>query len=158
MKQEVASSVAWFKLAELVSRGEKEKALTLFRLLSHSFDGRAYTLQIEGDILWAFEDEEAIGRYQQAALLYREEGKISSSAAIYEHLIFIYPDNYDFRKLLTLCYACLGWGKKLNKSFTVFCALAEKKGLSQGDMQSLVDEIGEVFHERPEEEGFRPSF
>jgi hypothetical protein len=39
--------VAWFKLADLITRKEKEKALNLYRLLSHSFEDRAYALQVE---------------------------------------------------------------------------------------------------------------
>jgi len=147
MGQEVGSSVAWFKLAELVSRGEKEKALNLYRLLSHSFDGKAYALQVEGDILWAFEDNVAIDRYEEAARLYQKEKKLASAAAIYEHLVFLQPGNFEFMKLLALCYARLGWGKKLNNHFVVLCDMADKKGIPREDLQLLVGEIGEVFED-----------
>ena len=147
MAQEAGTSVAWFKLAELVSRGEKEKALNLYRLLSHSFDVKAYALQVEGDILWAFEDSVAIEKYEEAARLYQKEKQIAPAAAVYEHLVALRPDNYVFMKSLALCYARLGWEKKLNNHFAVLCDLAKRTGVSQDDLQALVGEIGEVFQD-----------
>ena len=49
-------NVAWFKLAECVARGEKEKALGVYRLLVHSLDEPAFIRQLEGDLLLAFKD------------------------------------------------------------------------------------------------------
>ena len=82
-------SVAWFKLAEFVGRGEKERALGLYRLLMHSFDDRAFTYQLEGDLLLSFNDEEAQDRYIQAARLYQEDGNVFKAVAVYEHLLFL---------------------------------------------------------------------
>ena len=50
------TSLAWFKLAEFVTRGEKERALSIFRLLAHSIRHDALVVQLEGDILLAFDD------------------------------------------------------------------------------------------------------
>ncbi|MBU1008170.1 hypothetical protein KKA53_03780 [Candidatus Dependentiae bacterium] len=141
MEQNRSASVAWFKLAELVSRGEKEKTLTLYRLLSHSFDERAYVLQVEGDILWAFEDKEAIGRYKQAAFLYQKENKIHASIAVYEHIVIIKPDDYESHKNLVLLYAQHGDKEKFMKHFMFLLDLFEKKGVSQGEVLGVIDEI-----------------
>ena len=65
-------NIAWFKLAEFVSRGEKERALGLYRLLTHSFDDRALTYQLEGDLLLSFNDDSAQDRYRKAAEEYRQ--------------------------------------------------------------------------------------
>jgi len=135
-----AASVAWFKLAELISRGEKEKALSLYRLLAHSFEERAYILQLEGDILWAFEDGEAIERYKQAAFLYQKEHKITSAIAVYEHLLTLQPKSSEFLSQILLLYAQLDWSDKhsfaakfkfyLKSLFDLF----EDGGVSQDDV------------------------
>jgi len=106
------SNIGWFKLAQMVSRGEKEKALGLFKLLSYSFDDAAYMLQIEGDLLWAFDDKEALTKYQQAAFLYKKEKRAVASVAIYEHLLTLEPTSYLFLSTLLELYAWLDWPEK----------------------------------------------
>src|SRR3990172_10433854 len=69
-------NIAWFKLAEFVARGEKERALGIYRLLIHSFDDKAFSYQLEGDLLSAFNDESARDKYLSAAQLYHKEGRI----------------------------------------------------------------------------------
>ena len=85
-------NVAWFKLAEFVGRGEKERALGLYRLLVHSFNDQALALQLEGDILLSFNDMNALEKYGSAALLYQERGRFIEAVAIYEHMIMLKPD------------------------------------------------------------------
>ena len=63
-------NVAWFKLAECVGRGEKERALSLFRLLTYSIEDRAFTKKLEADILVFFEESGALIPYLQAAHLF----------------------------------------------------------------------------------------
>ena len=113
------ASVAWFRLAELVDRGEKEKALNLYRLLSHSFEDRAYALQVEGDILWSFEDKEALNKYKQSAFLYRKEQKLTAAIAIYEHLFTVEPDNKDVLRHLLEFYIQIDWMDKVEDRFSI---------------------------------------
>jgi len=80
-------TVAWFKLAEFVSRGEKERALAMYRLLAHALDDQAFIRQLEGDLLLAFHDELAFERYNQAAVLYVKQGQTAQAASVYEHMI-----------------------------------------------------------------------
>jgi tetratricopeptide (TPR) repeat protein len=92
MKQESAKHmVAWFKIAEFVSRGEKERALALYRLLAHAIDDPAFVQQLEGDILLSFNDDGAFEHYAVSAQLYAKQGKTSEAAAVYEHLITLTP-------------------------------------------------------------------
>lgn len=93
MKQAVSEkhSVAWFKLAEFVSRGEKERALSLYRLLVHSLDDQAFIRQLEGDLLLSFNDETSFDRYAEAVRLYAKSQRMTEAAAIYEHLITLEP-------------------------------------------------------------------
>lgn len=89
MKQAVSDTynIAWFKLAECVSRGEKERALGVYRLLAHSIDDAAFAKQLEGDILLSFNERTlAEQRYRDSAHLYKESGRILEAAAIFEHL------------------------------------------------------------------------
>ncbi len=138
------SSIAWFKLAELVSRGEKEKALNLYRLLSHSFEERAYSLQVEGDILWAFEDDEAIVRYTQAAFLYKKNNNIASSIAIYEHLLTFKPTCYDFIHNLILLYSKANWGEKLKEKIRFAIELVDRKEVSQLEVMKTFEEAAKI--------------
>lgn len=111
------SCVAWFKLADLITRKEKEKALILYRLLSHSFDDKAYALQVEGDILWSLEDEVALDKYRQAAYLYKKEKKLVAATAVYEHLLTLQPNNYDFLSTLIILYVLLSWPEKFEERY-----------------------------------------
>ena len=94
------SCVAWFRLAELVSRGEREKALTLYRLLSYSFKNKAYALQVEGDLLWSMEDKRAINKYSQAAYLYEEDKDIVAAIGVFEHLLTLQPKSFKYSSSL----------------------------------------------------------
>lgn len=128
-----SSCVAWFKLADLISRKEKEKALNLYRLISHSFDDKAYALQVEADILWSLEDNAALEKYTQAAYLYKKEKKLLSSAAVYEHLLTLEPENIDYLKSLILLYVFVSWQEKFEKNYLKLFELARKKILEQDD-------------------------
>lgn len=108
-------SVAWFKLAEFVGRGQKERALGLYRLLIHSFDDRAFAFQLEGDLLLSFNDVEAQHRYLQAARLYQEDGDILKAAAVYEHLLFLDANNIFYKKQLVMLYETLGLHERAAK-------------------------------------------
>lgn len=90
-------NVAWFKLAEFVARGERERALGLYKLLVHSFDSLALAHQLEGDLLLSFNDtKQACQKYEQAIELYKSQHKIIEAAALYEHLILLEPLNSDY--------------------------------------------------------------
>jgi len=108
-EKETASSVAWYKLAELIDRGEKEKVLNLYRLLAYSFEDKAYALQVEGDILWAFEDKAALERYEQAAYLYQKKHKLVSAVAIYQHLVVLEPTTSHYESTLLELFVNLDW-------------------------------------------------
>ncbi|MFZ5954626.1 MAG: tetratricopeptide repeat protein [Candidatus Dependentiae bacterium] len=87
-------TIAWFKLAECVARGEREKALGVYRLLSHSIDDPAYTLQLEADILWTFNDyETAISKYHESAVMYKAQQKYSQAFSVWEQILLLVPDH-----------------------------------------------------------------
>src|SRR6185295_6125944 len=88
-------NIAWFKLAECVSRGERERALGVYRLLAHSIGNPAFESQLEGDLYLSFQDvQAAIAKYQEAVRLYRQSGRVLQSAAVLEHLITLQPHTY----------------------------------------------------------------
>ncbi|MBS1987349.1 hypothetical protein JST99_05465 [Candidatus Dependentiae bacterium] len=98
-------NVAWFKLAECVSRGEKERALGVYRLLSHSFDDLAFASQLEGDILFSFEDAiGAIAKYDQAIALYKKSNRLLEAAAVCEHVITMAPATADYIRVVVDLY------------------------------------------------------
>lgn len=80
-------SIAWFKLSECIAKGERERALGLYRLLAHSLDNKALAKQLEADILLLFGDTAAHEKYQEAALLFAAQHKWHEATALYEHLV-----------------------------------------------------------------------
>jgi len=122
-------NVAWFKLAECVSRGEKERALGVYRLLSHSFDDPAFARQLEGDIFFSFNDQDAaIERYADAARLYRASGRLLESLALYEHLVVLVSQKHEYiTALVELCHA-LQMHNKLVLYVGALCALPMNHG------------------------------
>jgi len=97
-------NVAWFKLAECVSRGEKERALGVYRLLAHSFGDEAFAYQLMGDLLLSFDDAQAIVKYQEAADRYTREERWLEAAAVYENLLTFEPSSITYRKEIVRLY------------------------------------------------------
>lgn len=112
-------TVAWFKLAEFVARKEKERALGIYRLLSHSFSDQALAYQLEGDLLLSFNDDHALTKYRDAAEAYEKTQRIVEAIAVYEHIIAIKPAVEDIQKLLDL-YGILGDSKKIQATQLIF--------------------------------------
>lgn len=106
MKQQPSDnySVAWFKLAEFVSRGEKVRAMGLYRLLAHSLDDQALILQLEGDLLRSFDDINAIQLYEHAAQAYKLSGRYMEAVSVYEHLIVLNPKQFLYRQAAIKLY------------------------------------------------------
>lgn len=98
------SSLAWFKLAEFVTRGEKERALSIYRLLAHSIKSPALAAQLEGDLLQAFEDERALEAYRRAALLYLRENDSVQAVLLYEQISTLTPHSDDILQILLEWY------------------------------------------------------
>ena len=111
-KQAPVASIAWYKLADLIARGEREKALSVYRLLAHSFDDKAYALQLEGDILFALDDNRAKEKYFQAAVLYKKEQRWVDAVAVGQHLLSQQPDDVRLMFLLVYCYAVLDYADR----------------------------------------------
>lgn len=102
-------TIAWFKIAECVSRGEKERALGVYRLLSHSFNDNAIARQLEADIYCSFGDiDQAVLLYRQAMELYHKSQRFLEAAAVGEHLVYMRPaELLLYREMLQL-YIALG--------------------------------------------------
>jgi len=92
-------NVAWFKLAQCVTSGQKERALGIFKLLSHSLDDKAVMFQLEGDLLLSFGDiSAAITCYKEAAKSYQKSERFLEAALIYDHLELLEPTNHNHLK------------------------------------------------------------
>lgn len=98
-------TIAWFKLAECVSRGEKERAFGVYRLLSHSIENHAFACQLQGDLFFSFDDiEGAISKYVDAAHLYEADERFLEATAVYENLISLAPQCERYRERLIALY------------------------------------------------------
>lgn len=105
-------NVAWFKLAEFVVRGEKERALGLYRLLIHSFDDKALASQLEGDLLLAFNDDGAVLKYEEAAYAYYKAERYIEAIAMFENLLSLKPYTQDYIKKVIILYREIGQEQK----------------------------------------------
>lgn len=102
-------TVAWFKLAQCVTKGQKERALGIFKLLSHSLNDKAFVHQLEGDIFLAFSDPSAAATsYAQAAKMYQQENRLLEAALIYDHLTVLQPMEQSHRASALTLYNTLG--------------------------------------------------
>jgi tetratricopeptide (TPR) repeat protein len=111
-------TVAWFKIAECVSRGEKERALGVYRLLSHSFNDDALSKQLEADIyLSCNEIAHALSLYKQSIELYEKSQRFFEAAALAEHFILLQPHDLPMRKNLLGYYFALDNYKKVHYYF-----------------------------------------
>lgn len=102
-------NIAWFKLAECVSRGEKERALGVYRLLSHSIEDHAFVQQLEGDLLLAFGDTTtAVQKYQAAMEHYKHDGRLLEAVSVGEHVFLLTTDKRSCAVQLSKLYKDLG--------------------------------------------------
>jgi len=134
-------SLAWFKLADLIARGEREKALSVFRLLAHSLSDRAYVLQIEGDILWYLDDQSSIEKYKQAAFLYQKEKRFVDAISIYEHLLTVRPKAAEIVIELIAFYALIDWVDKFRERFDYLVHLLNDGHVDDAKIEKLVKEL-----------------
>lgn len=109
--------LAWFKLSEFIRRGEKERALAIYKLLMHTVDDHAFAKQLEGDLLLFFNDQDATTSYLTAAQLYKKAGKLAQATAVYEHLVAQFPHEEPFLTALINCYRELGHPSRIVLTF-----------------------------------------
>lgn len=102
------NSIAWFVLAEFIRKGERERALTMYKLLMHNIDNPAFCIQVEADLLAFFKDQEAEKRYKLAATLYAKQQDHQSACFLYEQLLLLSPANNELQQLLFQSYNRLG--------------------------------------------------
>jgi tetratricopeptide (TPR) repeat protein len=120
-------NIAWFRLAECISRKEKERALGVYRLLSHSFDNAAVGFQLEGDILCAFNDTDgAIKLYEKAAQTYQDKNQYMQAVAVYDHLFTLQDNQIYIEKIIEL-YAQLKDQKRMFYYVKHLCHLLLRK-------------------------------
>ena len=132
-------NIAWFRLAEYISRGEKERALGMYRLLCHSFDDPAFARQLEADILWSFNDGMAAEKYAEAAQLYQQDKRILQAAAVYENLHRLFPEVAVYTEHLLSLYSHLAIKTKV-ASYALRCAQGTLKDKNQ-DVAARIDAL-----------------
>lgn len=93
-------SVAWFKLAEGIIRGEKERVLTMHRLLMHSLPRESIKLQLEADILRAFGDVQALECYLKAAQMYQNNDEWVQALFLYKIIVTLAPHVTEYKMTL----------------------------------------------------------
>lgn len=89
------SSIAWFKLSELVRRGERERALFVLRLLSHSIADKAFVALLEAELLHMLNDHRAKASCKKAIEMYHENQKYDSLMLAYSCYMNWWPDSKE---------------------------------------------------------------
>jgi tetratricopeptide (TPR) repeat protein len=143
-------TIAWFKIAECVSRGEKERALGVYRLLSHSFNDNAVARQLEADIYFSFNEQDAaVALYRQAMELYQKSHRFLEAAAVCEHLITMHPNDIPLRREAIKLYISLDNMPKIQmhirKALEDLCAVDNKLSLQEllSSLRAHSDELYE---------------
>ncbi len=109
----VEQNLAWFKLFEFISRGEKERAFGVYKVLMLAFDSKPFCLLVEGDLHATFdENSEAIQKYLEAAKLYEENQETFLASIAYESVTKISSKTTYWKKLLQL-YKEIGYQPKV---------------------------------------------
>jgi len=146
-------TIAWFKIAECVSRGEKERALGVYRLLSYSFNDNAVARQLEADIHFSFDEyDSAVSLYRQAMELYQKSNRFLEAAAVCEHLIIMCPNDISLRREAIRLYAALDNVSKIHKhmckALDDLLAADNKHGLQEflSLLRAQSDELYEYAH------------
>ena len=129
-------NIAWFKLADFVVRGEKERALSVYKLLMHSVQDSAFSYKLEGDILLAFDDDEALERYHCAANIYKKNKQLQEAISIYEHVTLFKEDVKILEALLDV-YTLIDNEDGIIDTFARFAIAAVK----QKDFGLLVNRL-----------------
>ncbi|HTM06040.1 MAG TPA: hypothetical protein VL201_02265 [Patescibacteria group bacterium] len=108
-QKNVSYSIAWFKIADCVMRGEKERALGVHRLLAHSLGDHALASQLEGDIMFACGDiEHALQAYNNAAEKYSALQRYEQAAGVYEHMLLLKSADSLLYNALLRVYSAAG--------------------------------------------------
>ncbi len=136
-------TIAWFKIAECIARGEKERALGVYRLLSYSLDDPAFAAQLEGDILLSFSDVLAIEKYHQAAHLYRQSDRLVEAATMYEYVLTLMPECSSTKRCLLSLYKQLGLTTKIAYWLHHLIELEVQAGVVDKALH-LMDELDEL--------------
>jgi tetratricopeptide (TPR) repeat protein len=139
-------NIAWFKIAECVSRGEKERALGVYRLLSHSFNDNAIKYQLEADIYCSFgEAELAIALYHQAMESYIKSQRLHEAAAVGQHLVILQPTEMSLHRKLIQLYLPLGMILRTQAHIHV---LADFFGQKKQWIEQMLDELCVADHKK----------
>lgn len=148
-KQMPVASVAWYKLADLIARGEREKALSVYRLLSHSLDDKAYALQLEGDVLLALEDPRSKEKYFQAASLYKTEKRWVDAVAVTEHLLAQHAQDPALLLMAVYCYAVLDVQTKAAEHFASFNTVLKTRDIAPDFFTEELELLKKLANQKP---------
>jgi len=145
-QKNVSYSIAWFKIADCVMRGEKERALGVHRLLTHSLSDNALASQLEGDIMFACGDiEHALQAYNNAAEKYKALQRYEQAAGVYEHMLLLKSaDGFLYSALLRV-YSAAGIMQHVVRTAVLYVEFL-KNSTDTVLMKKVVEEVVPVLN------------
>jgi len=145
-------TIAWFKLAQCIVSGQKERALGIYRLLAHSLNDKALVHQLEGDIFLSFHDNEpAAAAYLHAAKTYQQDNRLFEAALIFDHLTVLQPQLMGHGQKAIEIYTKLNKPDTAHQRLNALCAeLIAKQEWEQclqliGSLPKELDDLGNTF-------------
>jgi tetratricopeptide (TPR) repeat protein len=137
---EYQASIAWFKLSELVARGERERAFSIFRLLIHALNDEAYVAQLKGDLWYAFhEHDRAREAYYSAIAGYDLSERLYQSAFVYERLSTIEENSLTIRIAMIIRFAELSCTTHVIRYINELITLAKQQNQLEICLSSLYE-------------------
>lgn len=113
------SSIAWFSLWSLLQKGDQQRALSMQRLLMHTFNDEAFSLLVEAEIALYIGLSNALELLQAAAALYLHRHEYEKACSLYERLLVINPQEQLYIDKLNFLYSALNSPARL--SFFIAC-------------------------------------
>jgi len=133
-------SIAWFKLAELIARKEKERALGIHRLLVHAIADDAYSLQLKGDLLYALYDKErALDAFQASVTAYAKTNRFEQAAFLSEQVLWMMGELYQWRVSAIMYFAELKLMSRLTYHVNILVPLVVADGGSRQLLELVAD-------------------
>lgn len=101
VENKACSSIAWFSLWSLLKKGDQQRALSMQRLLMHTFNNEAFSTLVEAELLAEIGSPLATTMLQRAAAMYTKQHEFEIACSLYERLVLIEPNEPLYQTQLT---------------------------------------------------------
>jgi hypothetical protein len=101
VENKACTSIAWFSLWSLLKKGDQQRALSMQRLLMHTFNNEAFSTLVEAELLAAIGSPVATTMLYRAASMYTKQQDLEIACSLYERLVLREPNEPLYQTQLT---------------------------------------------------------